>query len=58
MGRIAKAIAVGVMSAVVCAGLSGCLVVSYSSESGWWVWPGSAIVTLAIVMLWWLTRRR
>ena len=46
------------MSAVVCAGLSGCLVVSYSSESGWWVWPGSAIVTLAIVMLWWLTRRR
>lgn len=42
---------------VVCAGLSGCLVVGYSSGGGWWVWPGSVIVTLGLAALWWLSRR-
>ena len=37
--------------------LSGCLVVGYSSGGGWWVWPGSLIVTLVFVVVWLLTRR-
>ncbi|HWG16250.1 MAG TPA: hypothetical protein VN678_00215 [Acidobacteriaceae bacterium] len=57
MGRIAKAVVAGAVGALACAGLSGCLVVGYSSESGWWVWPGSVIVTLGLVALWWLMRR-
>jgi hypothetical protein len=40
-----------------CGGLSGCLVVGYSSGSGWWVWPGSVIITLLLVLAWFLTRR-
>lgn len=40
-----------------CAGLSGCLVAGYSSGSGWWVWPGSLIVTLVLVLVWLLSRR-
>jgi hypothetical protein len=47
----------GAAGALACAGLSGCLVVSYSSESGWWVWPGSVVITLAIALMWWLSRR-
>jgi protein-S-isoprenylcysteine O-methyltransferase Ste14 len=62
--RIKEAIETGAARLIVaagglllCMGLSGCLVVSYSAESGWWVWPGSVIVTLAIALIWWLSRR-
>ena len=41
----------------VCASLSGCLVVSYSSQGGWWVWPGSLVVTLVLLLVWVLSRR-
>jgi protein-S-isoprenylcysteine O-methyltransferase Ste14 len=44
-------------AAGVCLPLSGCLVVSYSSQGGWWVWPGSLVVTLVLVLVWLLTRR-
>ena len=44
-------------SLLFCLGLSGCLVVSYSTESGWWMWPGSFVVTLGIALWWWLSRR-
>jgi hypothetical protein len=44
-------------SLLFCLGLSGCLVVSYSTESGWWVWPGSFLVTPGIALIWWLSRR-
>jgi len=42
---------------LLCATLSGCLVVSYSTQGGWWVWPGSLVVTLVLVLVWLLTRR-
>jgi hypothetical protein len=40
-----------------CWGLSGCLVAGYSSGSGFWVWPGSIVVTLVLVLIWFLMRR-
>ena len=46
-----------IASLVGCAGLSGCLVLSYSSDNGLWIWPGSVIVTLGLVALWWFSRR-
>lgn len=46
-----------VACAVLCAGLSGCLVAGYSSQGGWWVWPGSLVMTLVLVLVWLLTRR-
>jgi hypothetical protein len=52
-----RAVVAGAAGAVLCAGLSGCLVVSYSAESGWWVWPGSFVVTLVVALWWWLSRR-
>jgi hypothetical protein len=42
---------------VICASLGGCLVVSYSSQSGWWVRPGSLVVTLLLFLAWFLSRR-
>lgn len=43
--------------AVLCSPLTGCLVVGYTSQGGWWVWPGSLVVTLILVLAWLLTRR-
>jgi hypothetical protein len=37
--------------------LTGCLVVGYSSGSGWYVWPGSIIIT-AIILLFMFLRLR
>jgi hypothetical protein len=40
-----------------CAGLAGCLVAGYSSQGGWWVWPGSLVVTAIILLLMYLRSR-
>jgi hypothetical protein len=37
--------------------LSGCLVAGYSSGSGFWVWPGSIVITLVLIVMWLLMRR-
>lgn len=37
--------------------LLGCLVAGYTSGGGWWVWPGSLVITLVLVLVWLLTRR-
>jgi len=36
--------------------LCGCLVAGYSSGSGFWVWPGSLVIT-ALLILFFLLRR-
>lgn len=41
-----------------CAGLSGCLVAGYSTQSGVWVWPGSIVITLVLILIYLLTRHR
>ncbi|HEX9200312.1 MAG TPA: hypothetical protein VF865_12185 [Acidobacteriaceae bacterium] len=40
-----------------CLGLGGCLVAGYSSGTGWWVWPGSLVMTLVLLLLFFLSRR-
>ncbi len=37
---------------------TGCLVVGYSSGSGWYVWPGSLILTAIIGLLYFALRHR
>lgn len=39
---------------------TGCVFVGgYSSEGGWYVWPGSIVLTaVGILLLWLLARRR
>ena len=51
-----RAIWLGGMVLTVCAGLSGCLVAGYSPSSGLWVWPGSLIASLVLMLLYLLTR--
>jgi hypothetical protein len=41
-----------------CMSLTGCLVAGYSSGSGWFIWPGSIVLTLAALVLFFLMRRR
>jgi len=36
--------------------LCGCLVVGYSSGGGWYMWPGSIVITL-LLLLYFLSRR-
>lgn len=52
--RVGLALAAGMAG---CGLLSGCLVVSYSSQGGWWVWPGSLVFTLILILVWLLSRR-
>jgi hypothetical protein len=40
-----------------CCTLTGCLVAGYSSGGGFWVWPGSIVITLVIVLIWYFSRR-
>ena len=44
-------------SLVLCTTLTGCLVFGYTSSGGWFIWPGSISVILAILLLVWLMRR-
>lgn len=52
--RVAVTVAVWL---VCCFALVGCLVAGYSSGGGLWVWPGSIVITLVIVLIWFLSRR-
>jgi hypothetical protein len=54
----ARAAAVILLMLPCATALSGCLVVGYSSGSGFWMWPGSIVVTLVLVLLYFLTRHR
>ena len=38
--------------------LTGCLVAGYSSQSGLWIWPGSLVITLVLILLYFLMRHR
>jgi hypothetical protein len=40
-----------------CGALNGCLVAGYSAGEGWWVWPGSLVLTLILLLLFLLNRR-
>jgi len=50
-----KRLAIGVLTLF----SSGCVVVGgYSSERGWFLWPGSILIFLVVVVLFLLLRRR
>lgn len=57
MPEIVKAAGFSAVGLVVCSALSGCLVAGYTSGAGWWVWPGSLVATLILVLLFFLSRR-
>ena len=55
--RAARAALIAVVAMLGCEVLSGCLVMGYSTGAGWWVWPGSLIVSLILLLLFLLNRR-
>ena len=55
--RVLRSAFAAAVSLLWCTVLSGCLVAGYSSGSGFWVWPGSIVVTLVLVLLWLVMRR-
>jgi hypothetical protein len=42
---------------ILCTTLTGCLVFGYTSSGGWFIWPGSISIILALLLLVWLMRR-
>ena len=51
-------IRIGIVSIVLLVS-SGCVVVGgYSSERGWYLWPGSIVICLVVALLFLLLRRR
>ena len=57
MGRDTKSVGMAGVGLLVCVPLTGCLVAGYSSGSGVWVWPGSLVITLILVLIYFLSRR-
>jgi len=53
----ARAVSILGASLLLCTALSGCLVVSFTSEGGWLLWPGSLLVTLILLLLYLFKRR-
>jgi hypothetical protein len=47
----------GVATLVACTSLSGCLVMGYSSGGGFWILPGSLVITV-LLLIWFLMNRR
>ena len=41
-----------------CSLLTGCVVMGYSSRGGLFVWPGSIAITVILLLVWLLFRRR
>jgi hypothetical protein len=56
--RNARAATILAMCLWLCAGLSGCVVAGYASGEGWWMWPGSIVATLLVLLLMFLFHRR
>ena len=42
---------------ILCTTLTGCLVFGYTSNGGWFIWPGSITLLLVILLIVWLIRR-
>ncbi len=57
MAGTAKSASILIALLLFCIALPGCLVAGYSSAGGWWVWPGSLIASLILLLLWFLVRR-
>lgn len=45
----------GLLSALMCS--TACVVAGYSSRGGWFVWPGSLLLVLVLLIVLWLLRR-
>jgi hypothetical protein len=54
---IGKVAGLALAGMLLCAPLTGCLVAGYTSEGGWWVWPGSLAITLVLLLVLLLSRR-
>jgi hypothetical protein len=44
-------------SLTLCTTLTGCLVFGYTSNGGWFIWPGSITLLIVIALIIWLLRR-
>jgi len=53
---IVRILCVALAGLLLCVPLSGCLVAGYSSGSGFWIWPGSIVITLILVLIYFLSR--
>ena len=54
-----KGVLATLMALVTATSQAGCVFVGgYSSEGGWYVWPGSFVITAVLLVLLWLFLRR
>lgn len=53
-----QTILLALVSLACCSGATGCLVAGYSSGSGFWMWPGSIVITLILILFFFLRRGR
>ncbi|MGA1984371.1 MAG: hypothetical protein ABSG84_18125 [Acidobacteriaceae bacterium] len=57
MRRTSKAASILGVLLLLSTALPGCLVAGYTSQGGGWVWPGSFVLTLILLLVFLLSRR-
>ncbi len=57
LSKVVRAALVLASTLILCTTLTGCLVFGYTSSGGWFIWPGSISIILALLLLVWLMRR-
>ena len=57
VGAFSRSLGTAAAALMFCGTLNGCLVAGYSAGEGWWVWPGSLVLTLILLLLFLLNRR-
>jgi hypothetical protein len=53
----ARDVLIPASSLILCTPLTGCLVFGYTSNGGWFIWPGSITLLIVVLLLVWLLRR-
>ncbi len=58
LSKLAQRLGIASAALLLCASLSGCVAVGYTSGGGWFVWPGAGVLLVLALLFFFLRGRR